>query len=55
LWLDYVTVLRNSQVPLTYSLLDLPLTLAPVIAFLGRRRNLDGTPRRMRHQSDDGR
>jgi hypothetical protein len=46
LWLDYLTVLQNSRVPLTYSLLDLPLTLAPVIAFLGRRRELDGSPRR---------
>ena len=45
LWLDYATVLQNSRVPLTYSLLDLPLTLAPVIAFLGRRRELDGSPR----------
>lgn len=45
LWLDYLTVLRNSSVPLTYSLLDLPLALAPVIAFVGRRRNLDGLPR----------
>ena len=46
LWLDYVTVLQNSRVPLTYSLLDLPLTLAPLIAFLGRRRELTGSPRR---------
>ena len=38
LWLDYVTVLRNSQVPLTYSLVDLPVTLAPVLAFIGRSR-----------------
>jgi hypothetical protein len=45
LWLDYVTVLRNSGVPVTYSLLDLPLALAPVIAFLGRRRELDGSLR----------
>jgi hypothetical protein len=45
LWLDYVTVLQNSDVPLTYSLLDLPLALAPVIAFLGRRRELDGSLR----------
>jgi hypothetical protein len=45
LWLDYLTVLGNSRVPLTYSLLDLPLTLAPVLAFLGRRRNLNGLPR----------
>jgi hypothetical protein len=29
-------VLQNSHVPLSYSLLDLPLTLAPVIARLGR-------------------
>jgi hypothetical protein len=42
LWLDYLTVLRNSRVPLTYSLLDLPLALAPVIAFVGRRRELRG-------------
>jgi hypothetical protein len=46
LWLDYLTVLQNSHVPLSYSLLDLPLTLAPVIAHLGRRLELDGTPRR---------
>ena len=45
LWLDYVTVLQNSGVPVTYSLLDLPLALAPVIAFLGRRRELDGSLR----------
>jgi hypothetical protein len=44
LWLDYLTVLRNSSVPLTYSLLDLPLALAPIIAFLGRRRELGGSP-----------
>jgi hypothetical protein len=46
LWLDYLTALRNSRVPLTYSLLDLPLTLAPVIAYLGRERNLDGSRHR---------
>jgi hypothetical protein len=45
LWLDYLTVLRNSRVPLTYSLLDLPLALAPVIAYLGRTRNRTGTAR----------
>jgi hypothetical protein len=39
LWIDYLTVLQNSRVPLSYSLLDLPLTLAPVIAFIGRRRH----------------
>jgi hypothetical protein len=36
LWLDYLTVLRNSAVPATYSVLDLPLALAPVIAWMGR-------------------
>lgn len=46
LWLDYLTVLRNSSVPLTYSLLDLPITLAPLIAYLGRTRVLTGTARR---------
>jgi hypothetical protein len=45
LWLDYLTVLRNSNVPLTYSLLDLPLALAPVIAFVGRTRDLGGNER----------
>jgi hypothetical protein len=38
LWFDYVTVLRNSSVPLSYSLLDVPLALAPVIAGIGRTR-----------------
>jgi hypothetical protein len=37
LWLDYATTLRNSAVPLSYSLLDVPLALAPVIAGVGRR------------------
>jgi hypothetical protein len=37
LWVDYLTVLQNSRVPLTYSVLDLPLALGPVIAWLGRR------------------
>ena len=36
LWVDYLTVLRNSAVPATYSVLDLPLALAPVIAWIGR-------------------
>jgi hypothetical protein len=36
LWLDYLTVLRNSAVPATYSVLDLPLACAPVIAWMGR-------------------
>ena len=42
LWLDYVAVLRNSDVPLSYSLLDVPLALAPVVAGLGRRRSPAG-------------
>jgi hypothetical protein len=37
LWLDYLSVLRNSGVPITYSVLDLPLAVAPIIAWLGRR------------------
>lgn len=37
LWSDYATVLRNSGVPLSYSLLDVPLALAPVVAGIGRR------------------
>jgi hypothetical protein len=36
MWLDYLTVLRNSAVPATYSVLDLPLALVPVIAWWGR-------------------
>jgi hypothetical protein len=36
LWFDYLKVLSNSAPPLTYSLLDLPFTLAPVVAWLGR-------------------
>jgi hypothetical protein len=36
LWVDYLTVLRNSAVPVTYSVLDLPLAFAPVIAWIGR-------------------
>lgn len=38
LWIEYVTVLRNSSVPLSYSLLDVPLAMAPVIAYAGRTR-----------------
>jgi hypothetical protein len=36
LWIDYATTLRNSGVPLAYSLLDVPLALAPVVAYVGR-------------------
>jgi hypothetical protein len=39
LWADYRTVLANSGAPLTYSLLDLPITLAPVVAYVGRTRS----------------
>jgi hypothetical protein len=43
LWLDYLTVLRNSALPVTYSVLDLPLACAPVIAWLGRSDRRVGT------------
>jgi hypothetical protein len=47
LWIDYLTALRNSSVPLTYSLLDLPLTLAPLVAWAGRSdRSVGWNPRR---------
>lgn len=46
LWVDYLAVVRNSSTPLTYSLFDLPLALAPVIAFVGRTREFDGSTRR---------
>lgn len=36
LWLDYLTVIRNSGVSPTYSALDLPLALAVVVAWVGR-------------------
>ena len=38
LWLDYVTVVRNSQLRVDYSLLNLPLVVLPAIAWLGRAR-----------------
>jgi hypothetical protein len=38
LWLDYIAALRNSQLSLTYSLVDLPLALAPIVCWLGRVR-----------------
>jgi hypothetical protein len=37
LWVDYATVLRNAHVPITYSLLDAPLAMAPLVAWAGRR------------------
>jgi hypothetical protein len=38
LWLDYLTVVRNVRPVLTYSILDLPLVLAPLVAAYGARR-----------------
>ena len=36
LWLDYLTVLRNSAISLDYSLLDAPIMFVPIVAWLGR-------------------
>jgi hypothetical protein len=36
LWLDYVTAIRNSGLPLYYSLLQLPIVLAPLVMWIGR-------------------
>jgi hypothetical protein len=36
LWVDYAKVLGNSSPPLVYSLLDLPITIAPLVAWAGR-------------------
>lgn len=44
LWLDYLAVVRNSQLRLDYSLLNLPLVVLPAIAWLGRSRAPAGTP-----------
>ena len=38
LWLEYLAVVRNSQLRLDYSLLNLPLVALPAIAWLGRSR-----------------
>jgi hypothetical protein len=38
LWADYLVTLRNSGIPWTYSLLNLPLPLMPVMAWAGRTR-----------------
>lgn len=38
LWFDYITVLRNSDASLLYSLPDLPFMLIPIVAWLGRTR-----------------
>jgi hypothetical protein len=39
LWLDYVTAIRNSGLPLYYSLLQLPVVLAPIVMWIGRTRS----------------
>jgi hypothetical protein len=36
LWVDYVTVARNGDVPLTYILPTLPILLAPLVAWWAR-------------------
>jgi hypothetical protein len=38
LWLEYAAVVRNSDLRLDYSLLNLPLVGLPAIAWLGRSR-----------------
>jgi hypothetical protein len=35
LWFDYITVIRNTRLPLDYSVLSIPLLLLPLIAWLG--------------------
>jgi hypothetical protein len=38
MWLDYATVIRNSSLSASYGLINLPLMVAPLIAWAGRRR-----------------
>jgi hypothetical protein len=38
LWVDYVTAIRNSGLPLYYSLLQVPIVVAPIVMWLGRTR-----------------
>jgi hypothetical protein len=38
MWLDYATVIRNSSLSAAYGLINLPLMVAPLIAWVGRRR-----------------
>ena len=38
MWLDYATVIRNSSLSASYGLINLPLMVAPLIAWVGRRR-----------------
>jgi hypothetical protein len=44
LWLDYATITRNLDAPLSYSADAYPMLLSPLIAYLARRRDatLDG-------------
>ena len=35
MWIDYLTVIRNTRLPLDYSLRSIPLLLLPLIAWLG--------------------
>jgi hypothetical protein len=41
LWVDYLAALRNIGIPWDYSLLNAPLPLMPVIAWMGRSRRGD--------------
>ena len=41
LWPDWFAVIQNAGLPLSYSLLNLPLVLAPAVAYLGRTRQRD--------------
>jgi hypothetical protein len=45
LWLEYLAVVRNSQLRLDYSLLNLPLVALPAIAWLGRSDRSSRSPR----------
>jgi hypothetical protein len=46
LWFEWITALRNfDQLPLTYSLLSLPVISLPLIAWLGRTRRTAASPR----------
>lgn len=38
MWLDYATVIHNSSLSASYGLINLPLMVAPLIAWVGRRR-----------------
>jgi len=46
LWAEYLAVVRNVGTPLTYSLLNMPLALAPVIAWIGQSRTRPQDPGR---------